>query len=67
MAQNGAAGEPQRKATVRTATILGLVALVCFGSIIAAQFFPPFAVGVVTLGVTAAGFLLAAIRGQGRA
>jgi protein-S-isoprenylcysteine O-methyltransferase Ste14 len=67
MTEANAARSAQRAASIRTALVLALVALVFFGTILVAQFYGPSLIGLTALGVALIGFLLAAVVGRGRA
>jgi protein-S-isoprenylcysteine O-methyltransferase Ste14 len=67
MTEANAARSAQRAASIRTALVLALVALVFFGTILVAQFYGPSMIGLAALGVALIGFLLAAVVGRGRA
>ena len=57
----------QRAGSVRTALVLGVVAVVFFGGIIAAQRFGPSAIWLCALGAAVVGLPLAAMVGRGGA
>ena len=67
MTEANAIRAAQRAASIRTALVLALVALVFFGTILVAQFYGPSMIGLAALGVAVVGFPLAAVVGRGRA
>jgi hypothetical protein len=64
MTQTNSTRASQRAASVRTALVLALVALVLFGSIAFAQSFGTAIVGVGALAIAFIGFPLAALAGR---
>ena len=66
MTQANSTRASQRAASVRTAVVLAVVALVSFGGIILAQYSGSPKVGLGMLGLAFVGFLLAAMTRRGR-
>ena len=66
MTQANSTRASQRVASVRTAVVLAVVALVSFGGIILAQYSGSPKVGLGMLGLAFVGFLLAAMTRRGR-